>query len=385
MKKDYYELLGLNKNATESEIKKAFRKAAMKYHPDKMANETEEKKKEAEEKFKELNEAYQILSDPEKKQLYDQYGHAAFENGGFGNAQGFGGFEGFEGFNFEDIFSNFFGGGGFSGGFSSGFSGGRRQGDDILQTVELTLQEIADGVQKDIEYNRIGKCDKCDGTGAENKEMATCSHCHGAGYTEEVQRSIFGNRRVHVECSECHGTGKKPKKECSHCHGKGTKTERIKKTIKIPAGVEDGTRLVVRDGGNYAGPGSEFGDLYIQIREKSNSMFIRSGIDVYCKVPISFKVAALGGEVEIPTLRGKTKIKINEGTQNGTKMKIRDAGIKYNHRIGSQIIEIEVEVPQNLNKQQKEKLEEFYSLLNENNEKHTKNFFDKIKDWFNDK
>lgn len=383
MKKDYYELLGLSKNASESDIKKAFRKAAMKYHPDKMANESDKKKKEAEEKFKELNEAYQILSDPEKKQLYDQYGHAAFENGGFGN--GASGFSGFEGFDFEDIFSNFFGGSGFGGGFSSRYSNARRQGEDILQTVDLTLQEIADGVEKTIEYNRTGQCEKCSGTGAENKEMETCSKCSGRGYTDEVQRSIFGNTRVRVECSQCNGQGKRPKKECKSCHGHGTKTERVKKTFKIPAGVENGSRLVLRDGGHYGGFGSEFGDLYIQIREKHNSMFIRNGMDVYCKVPISFKLAAIGGEAEVPTLRGKTKIKINEGTQNGTKMKIRDAGIKNGHRIGSQIIEIDVEVPQNLNDEQKKKLEEFYDSLNENNVKYTKGFFDKIKDWFNDK
>lgn len=380
MKKDYYEVLGINKGASDDEIKKAFRKAAMKYHPDRMANESEEKKKEAEEKFKELNEAYQVLSDPEKKNMYDQYGHAAFEQGGFGQGQGFGGFGGFD---FGDIFSDFFGGSGF-GGFSSGFSSSRnRQGEDLVYNLELSLEEIADGVEKEINYNRSGKCSSCNGTGSKGGKTKQCSHCSGRGYTVR-QQQIFGMvTNSQVECSHCHGTGEVPEQPCNSCNGTGIKREKVTRKIRIPSGVEDGQRLVVRDGGNYAGPGSEFGDLYIQIREKKHKFFERVGMDVYCKVPVSFKVATLGGEIEVPTLRGKTKIKINEGTQSGTRMRIRNAGISRGGYMGSQIIEINVEVPVKLNKKQKDKLNEFYELLNDKNQEKTKNFFDKFKDWLN--
>ncbi|WP_064612104.1 molecular chaperone DnaJ [Streptobacillus moniliformis] len=378
MKKDYYELLGVDKNASDVEIKKAFRKSAMKYHPDRMANADEKEKKEAEEKFKELNEAYQVLSDPEKKQLYDQYGHAAFEQG----AGGFGG-QGFEGFDFGDIFSSFFGGGG---GFDFEFGSNqrRKQGQDLLYTLDLSLEEIADGVEKEIEYSRGGKCSSCSGTGAKDGKTKQCNTCGGRGHVTKTQRTIFGMSNVRVECSSCHGVGEMAEHKCNSCHGSGSKREQVKKKIKIPAGVESGQRLVVRDGGNYDGPGSDFGDLYIQIREKRHELFQRDGYDIYCKVPISFLTATLGGELEVPTLRGKTKIKIAEGTQNATKMRIRDAGIKHGGYKGSQIIEISVEVPKNLNSKQKEKLKEFYETLGVENEEKTTSFFDKIKDFFKD-
>lgn len=381
MKKDYYELLGLDKSASEADIKKAFRKAAMKYHPDRMANADEKEKKEAEEKFKELNEAYQVLSDPEKKQLYDQYGHAAFEQG----AGGFGGGQGFGDFDFGDIFSSFFGGGGFD---FSGFGGGssfnqrRKQGQDLLYTLDLTLEEIADGIEKEIEYTRTGKCSSCSGTGAKDSKTKTCNTCDGKGFITKTQRTILGMSNVRVECSTCHGIGEIPEHKCGTCHGNGNKKEQVKKKIKIPAGVESGQRLVVRDGGNYDGPGSDFGDLYIQIREKRHELFQRDGYDIYCRVPISFLTATLGGEIEVPTLRGKTKIKIAEGTQNGTKMRIRDAGIKHSGYKGSQIIEISVEVPKNLNAKQKDKLKEFYDTLGVENEEKTTSFFERIKDFF---
>lgn len=383
MKKDYYELLGLDKNASENDIKKAFRKAAMKYHPDKMANESEQTKKEAEEKFKELNEAYQVLSDPEKKQLYDQYGHAAFENGGFNQSSGFSGFDfsdifgsgGFGGFDFEDLFGS---------GFSSSSSQKRRKkGQDMLYTLELNLREIADGVEKEIKYRRDGKCNHCNGSGAKDSKMKKCSTCSGQGYEEKVQRSIFGMMKSRVECSKCNGAGEIPEQKCSHCFGSGIQKEEVSKKVKIPAGIEDGQRLVVRQSGAYGGKGSEYGDLYIQIREKIDPLFKRDGVNVYCKIPISFKLATLGGELEIPTLRGKTKIKISEGTQNAMKYKIKDGGIKYSYGIGSQIVEISVEVPTNLNKEQKKKLEEFYETLDEKNEKKTKSFWEELKDFFN--
>lgn len=378
MKKDYYELLGIDKSASESDIKKAFRKAAMKYHPDRMANESEEKKKEAEEKFKELNEAYQILSDPEKRNMYDNYGHAAFENGGY-SSQGFSG-------DFSDIFSSIFGGGGFSfSGFDDfGYGSNHRSGEDINLSLELTLEEIADGVEKEISYSRDGKCSSCNGSGAKNGKTKKCDHCSGRGYTV-IQQQIFGmTTQTRQQCRHCNGEGTIPEEKCSKCKGTGVSRENINKKIKFPSGIEHGQRMVIRDGGNYGGRNSDFGDLYIHIREKKHDFFERSGLDVYCKVPMSFKVASLGGELVVPTLRGKTKIKISEGTQSGTRMRIRNAGIKKGHHTGSQIVELVVEVPTKLSNKQKDKLNEFYDILEDKNQEKTKTFFKRVKDFFSE-
>lgn len=213
--------------------------------------------------------------------------------------------------------------------------------------------------------------------------MKKCSNCDGKGYKTVKQNfgfGMMGNSRV--SCDECNGMGEKPEQNCNKCHGDSMKEEIIEKKIKIPAGIQDGARLVIRQGGNYGGAGAQFGDLYIQIREKAHSIFIRDGLDVFCKVPLSFKVATLGGEIEVPTLRSKKKIKINPGTQSSSKMRIKDAGIKYEGYVGSQIIELVVEVPKNLTKEQKEKLEDFYNCLEGKEEKEDKSFFDKIKDVF---
>ena len=391
-KRDYYEVLGVAKNASESDIKKAYRKAAMKYHPDKFANSSDAEKKDAEEKFKEINEAYEILSDAQKKAAYDQDGHAAFENGGAG-AGGFGGgFNGFsgnaQGFDFEDLgdifgsFGSFFGGGG-----GRGRSQGPRvkEGEDLRYNLELTLEEIAKGVEKEIKYKREGKCHTCHGSGAEpGHNMKTCPKCNGSGHIRTQQRSIFGVQVVTQECDECRGTGKIPEKACSTCHGTGLEKETVTRKVRIPSGVETGQRLVVRDGGNAGGNNGIFGDLYIFITVKKHDIFRRDGFDIHCEVPVKMTTAILGGEVEVPTLEGKTKIKIPEGTQSGTIFRLRDKGIKQpsSDRRGSEIIQVKVEVPTNLTEKQKDILKEFDDTLGSKNYKEGKSFKDKIKRFF---
>lgn len=385
-KRDYYEVLGINKNSSDSEIKKAYRKAAMKYHPDKFASASESEKKEAEDKFKEINEAYEILSDPQKKSTYDQFGHAAFENGGnggFGQGGfgGFGGFGGSQGFSFDDlgdIFGDFFGGG------SSRRQGPRvNEGEDLRYNLELTLEEVATGVEKTIKYKREGKCFTCDGSGAEpGHNVKTCSKCNGSGHVRTQQRTIFGIQSVLSECDECHGTGKVPEKKCHTCHGTGTKVEQIERSVRIPAGVETGQRLVIRDGGNLGAYGGIYGDLYIFINVKKHEIFERRNNDIYCQIPIPMTTAILGGEVEVPTLTGKTKIKIPEGTQNGKVFRLRDKGINYGGRIGSEIIEIKIETPTNLTEKQKNILKEFEASLGNKNYKEDKSFKDKLKKFF---
>ena len=237
-KKDYYDLLGIDKTASDSEIKKAYRKLAMKYHPDKFSNASEKEKKEAENKFKEINEAYQVLSDSDKKSKYDRFGHAAFENGG-GNPGGFGGGFG-SGFSGEDIFSSFFGGG-FGG--SQG-QRGPEPGNDLRVDVIITLEEVAKGGEKEIKYTRMGKCSKCHGSGAEpGSKMKKCPKCNGTGRIEKIQRTMLGNFKSVVECDECHGKGKIPETKCSKCRGTGVEREQVKKKIKIPIGIHDGQRL----------------------------------------------------------------------------------------------------------------------------------------------
>ena len=386
-KRDYYEVLGVSKDASESDIKKAYRKAAMKYHPDKFSNSSDAEKKNAEEKFKEINEAYEILSDPQKKAAYDQYGHAAFENGAGGTgAGGFsGGFSGFgngQGFDFDDlgdIFGSFFGGGG-----RSRSQGPKvNQGDDLRYNLTLTLEEVANGVEKEIKYKRDGKCKSCHGSGAEaGSHMKTCTKCNGSGHIRMQQRSIFGMQVMTQECDVCHGTGKVPEKACSHCHGTGIEHETVTRKIKIPAGVETGQRLVVRDGGNAGRNDGIYGDLYIFITVKKHEIFERTGLDIYCDVPVGITTAILGGEVEVPTLNGKVKIKIAEGTQNGKEFKLREKGISYGARKGSEIVRIKIETPTNLTEKQNKILREFDVSLETKNYKEGKSFKDKIKRFF---
>lgn len=381
-KRDYYDVLGINKSASESEIKKAYRKAAMKYHPDKFASASDSEKKEAEDKFKEINEAYEILSDAQKKATYDQFGHAAFENGGTGGfgQGGFGGFGG-QGFSFDDlgdIFGDFFGGG------SRRNAGPRvKEGEDLRYNLDLTLEEVATGVEKEIKYKRKGKCKTCNGSGAEpGHNIKTCSKCNGSGHIRVQQRTIFGIQSVLSECDECHGTGKIPEKKCHSCNGTGVEKETEIRKVRIPAGVETGQRLVIRDGGNVGENGGVFGDLYIYINVKKHEIFERHGNDIYCQVPIGMTTAILGGEVEVPTLNGKTKIKIPEGTQNGKVFRLKEKGINYGGYKGSEIIEIKIETPTNLTEKQKDILKEFDESLGNKNYKEGKSFKDKLKKFF---
>ena len=382
-KKDYYDLLGVEKTASENDIKKAYRKLAMKYHPDKFSNASEKEKKEAEDKFKEINEAYQVLSDADKRAKYDRFGHAAFENGG-GGAGGFGGFGGFEGFgNAEDIFSSFFGGGSPFGG------GGRRRGPepgaDLRYDITLTLEEVAKGVEKEFSYRRQGKCSACNGTGAEpGSSMKTCDKCNGTGRIKTVQRTVFGNFESVEECDKCKGKGKIPEKRCKKCNGTGVERETVKKKVKIPVGIEDGQRLRLAGMGDASTEGGPNGDLYIFIHVKEHDFFIRHGNDIICEVPITFAKAALGGDVEIPTLNGKKSIKIPAGTQNGKVFRLKGEGINNprGYAPGDQLVKIIIEVPTNLNDTQQELLRKFDESLKDKNYKMNKSFFEKLKDIF---
>ena len=383
-KRDYYEVLGVPKNASEQDIKKAYRSMAKKYHPDRNKDNPE-----AEAKFKEVQEANEILSDPQKRAAYDQYGHAAFENGGTGaggfGGQGFGGFGGGAGgFDFEDlgdIFGSFFGG-------RSRSQGPRvHQGDDLRYNLTLTLEEVAFGTEKELKYKRDGQCKTCHGSGAEpGHNMKTCDKCNGSGHVRVQQRTLFGMTSGIQECDKCHGTGKIPEKECHTCHGTGLEREIHTRKVRFPSGVETGQRLVVREGGNAGANGGVFGDLYVYITVAKHDIFERiSEYDIRCEVPLKMTTAILGGEVEVPTLSGKKKIVIPEGTQNGKTFRLRNEGIKYSRseNRGDEIVEIKVETPTNLTDKQKEILREFDgSLDNKKNYKKAHSFKDKIKRFF---
>ena len=387
-KRDFYEVLGVAKGASDTEIKKAYRKAAMKYHPDKFSGASDTEKNEAEDKFKEINEAYQVLSDENKRAQYDRFGHAAFENGGGAGAGGFGG--GFGG-GFEDlgdIFGSFFGGSGGFGGFG-GFGGSRQRGpepgEDLRYNLELTLEEAAKGVEKTLKYKRTGTCGTCHGTGAqEGSKMSKCSKCNGTGTINVTQRTVFGNFQTTQECDACHGKGEVPEKKCKKCHGTGIDTETVEKTIKIPAGIDDGQKLRLSGMGNASTEGGPNGDLYVYISVKHHPFFERNGEDIICNVPITFAQAALGGDIEIPTLNGKKTIKIPAGTQNDKMFRLKGEGIKNPRSpyTGDQIVRIKIEVPVNLNADQQELLKKFDESLKDKNHKDNKNFFDKLKDFF---
>jgi len=369
-KRDYYEVLGIQKGADEKEIKRAYKRLAMKYHPDRTKGD-----KDSEEKFKEINEAYEILSDQEKRAAYDQYGHAAFEQGGFGGgAGGFsGGFGGFGGF--EDIFSEMFGG-----------SGGRSRvvrGDDLRYDIEITLEEAVRGVTKDIQIRTLVHCDKCDGTGAEKgSKVETCSTCHGQGRVRRQQGFFV----TETTCPHCHGTGKKIEKTCKTCHGDGRvhKTESL--SVKIPAGVDTGNQLRLSGKGAAGENGAPAGDLYVVIHVQDHPIFERDGNNLYCEVPISFTQAALGGEIEVPTLEGRAKLKVPEGTQTGKMFRMRGKGIAAMRSgyAGDLICKITVETPVSLNEAQKEllrKLEDSLDGQDKQRPKHS-SFFDGVKKFF---
>lgn len=377
--KDYYSTLGVEKTASADEIKKAYRKLAMQYHPDRNPDNPE-----AEKQFKKVSEAYAILSDPEKRTKYDQYGSAAFEGGAGGN----GGFD-FSNFDFGDlgdlgdIFGSFFGGGG---GFSSRSSRGStrsraRRGSDLRYNLEMTLEEAASGIEKEIEYSRTGSCSTCNGTGAKpGTKENTCPKCNGTGEIKEVSRSIFGQFVNVRTCDQCNGKGKVPEHKCPDCGGVGIKKEKVKKKIKIPAGVDNDQRVRVPGFGEAGENGGEYGDLYIFIYVKPHEIFERIENNIICEVPISFAIAALGGEIKVPTLEGETKIKVPAGTQNGKVFRLKDMGIPYTRGYGKgdQLVKIVIEVPTNLSSKQKEILKSFDESLHEKNNSMMESFLDKL-------
>lgn len=376
MSKDFYTVLGVERSADEKEIKKAYRKLAMKYHPDRNPDNPE-----AEEKFKEASMAYEVLSDAEKRAAYDRMGHDAFEqgmgNGGFGG----GGFGGFSGGNFNDIFGDIFGqafGGGGFGGFG-GASERPRRGKDLLYTLTLTLEEAVKGCKKQISYAREAVCSTCDGKGAKSaSDIVTCSYCHGHGKVS-MQQGFFVMQQT---CPHCEGTGKQIKNPCPDCHGHGTIEEQETLEVSIPAGMEDGDRVRLSGKGGAGAKGQPAGDLFVEARVQPHEIFERHGADLHMEVPISIATAALGDEIEIPTLDGKIKIKIAEGTQGGKMLRVRGKGVTTlrGRMQGDLICRIVVETPTNLSHEQKELLRQFQASLGGENHGKQKGFFDKLKE-----
>ena len=377
-KRDYYEVLGIDKGADDTAIKKAYRNLAKKYHPDMNPGNAE-----AEQKFKEVNEAYSVLSDPDKKAKYDQYGHAAFDPSAGGGYGGYGGFSDFG--DIGDIFSSFFGGG-FGGGFggSSNRRNAPQRGEDIGVRVTLTFEEAAFGTKKDISFNKIQKCDECHGSGAEKGTSAeTCPTCHGSGQKRVMQRMGGMQFQTTVTCDNCRGTGKIIKNPCSNCRGTGYVKITKKLAVDIPAGINEGERIALRGQGSDGRNGGPAGDLIIQISIKPHKIFRREGYDVYCDVPITVAEATLGAEIDIPTLEGDQKYNIPEGTQPGTQFTLRGKGIQnlnYPNRKGDLIFTTVVEIPRGLSSKQKEHMRAFAESCGEGNYKKRTSFFKNIFD-----
>lgn len=380
-KRDYYEVLGLNKGASDDEIKKAYRKLAKKYHPDLNPGN-----KEAENKFKELNESYEVLSDSDKKSRYDQFGHAGVDPNFGGGAGGGNPFNGAGGFDFSDIFDSFFGGGGgFGGGGRRANPNAPRRGTDCEATVTITFEEAAKGVKKNIEYHQIQTCADCNGTGAQKGSTPqTCPVCSGTGQQRINQRTPFGVVQSTQTCEKCRGTGKIVNNPCKTCDGKGRVRKRKTIEVAIPAGIDDEQVLNVSGQGNAGANGGPSGDLHVYISVRPHSIFSRRGNDVWCEMPITFIQAALGAEITVPTLDGKVSYQVHEGTQPGDVFKLKNKGIQSlrGRSKGDQYVQIVVEIPKNLSRKQKEILRDFDNTGEEKNYQKRKNFFGKIKDIF---
>lgn len=372
-KRDYYEVLGVNRNASQDEIKKAYRTLSKKYHPDLNPDDKEK----ATEKFREVSEAYEVLGDENKRQMYDNYGQAAFENGGQGFSQGDFNFN--TGFDFSDIFENMFGGGFQS---HSSYTNSRSRGRDLEYRVKLNLEDIVADKTVTLEYYRDGRCSSCSGTGAEGSEMVNCGNCNGQGRITRIQKTILGAMQQTTICQTCKGDGKVPKKLCSNCNGTGIKKEKITKEVKIPAGIENNTRMVLRGMGSYSGRDSDCGDLYIKVIIKEHEIFKRDGLNIYVEVPIKFTEAILGAKKEIPTLYGKMNVDIKEGTQYGDRKILLGKGLNFKGQVGNQILIYKIEMPINLVDPQKEILKKFDSSLSVDNYKNTETFWQKIKNFF---
>ena len=373
-KRDYYEVLGVEKKATDDAIKKSFRKLAKKYHPDVNSGD-----KNAEAKFKEVNEAYNVLSDPEKRSKYDQLGHAGVDPSGFGGGGG-GGFGGFD-VDLGDIFESFFGGG-FGGGRStaSGRRSAPRKGADLKHTIDITFEEAAFGAEKEVNIARMEKCRRCGGSGAkEGTSPVKCAKCNGVGQVNVRQNTLFGQFSSIKTCDSCKGEGKTIINPCNECSGSG----KIKKTVKIkatiPAGIDNGQAISQRGEGEAGARGGPNGDLFIVVRVKPHPTLTRDGFDVICEIPVTFVQAAMGSELEVPTIDGKVRYPIPEGTQTGTVFRLKNKGIPHlgGGGRGDQYVKTVVSVPKRLNEKQKRILREFAEASGEEVSEQRRGFFDK--------
>lgn len=368
-KKDYYEILGVAKDASQEDIKKAYRRLAKKYHPDVC------KEPDANEKFAEIQVAYDCLGDPEKRANYDTYGTEDPQQGfgGFGGGQG--GFGGFGGF--DDIFSTFFGGGG----RSSARRGGPQKGRDIEQNVSISFEEACAGVKKEIRFSRFDTCTSCGGTGAYSRsDIETCKRCNGTGRVTSVQNTILGQMRTETECPDCHGTGKRIKRVCPNCNGNGRIRVNKNIVVNIPAGIDNDQTIRVSGEGEAGSQGGPNGDLFVHITVRNHEFFVRDGNNIILELPITFSQAALGGQVEVKTINGTVNMTLKPGTQSGDKYRLPSKGInnKITGKTGHQIVVIKVVTPTNLTSKQKD----LFKQLSQTDETAGNSIFDKIKRFF---
>jgi molecular chaperone DnaJ len=368
-KRDYYEVLGVARDAGDDELKKAYRRCAMKYHPDRNPGDAS-----ALESFKECKEAYEVLSDGGKRRMYDQHGHAAFEHGMGGGNAGPGGFGGADmGDIFGDIFGNIFGGG--------GGARGPRRGADVGYVMELDLEEAVAGIERRIEIPTLAECEPCKGTGSEDGKLDTCETCHGRGQVR-FQRGIFSMQQP---CPHCHGRGQTFKNPCASCHGAGRVEEEKVLSVKIPAGVDNGDRIRLSGEGEAGPPGSPPGDLYVEVRVREHEFFVRDGDDLHCEVPIRISQAALGDTVRVPTLNGEAEIRIPAETQTGKVFRLRDKGVKSvrSRSVGDLYCKVVVETPVNITAEQRELMEKLdATFVGEGARRHSpksSTFFDGVK------
>lgn len=383
-KRDYYEVLGVSKSASDDEIKKAYRKLARQYHPDLHPDD-----KECAEKFKEINEAYEVLSDSSKKARYDQFGHAGVDP----NYQGAGGFGGANPFSdMGDIFDSIFGSGfssgfgGFGGSSSSRATNTARKGQDISINTTIEFMEACKGVKKELKFQRIEGCPECNGSGSSNGVTETCPDCNGQGSVRVTQRTAFGNISTVKPCSRCNGKGKIISNPCNHCKGTGKIRKTVTHVVNIPAGIMDGQTVRDMGEGCVGSNGGRNGDLLVTVSVKNNTIFQRKGYDITCEVPITFAQAVFGAELSVPTIDGYVTYNIPEGTQTGTKFRLKGKGVQKLNQSerGDQYVIVNVEVPKNLSKKQQELLKEFDTSMGESNYAKRSNFSNKIKNFMDD-